>query len=349
MPLTSFYEVSVPEGLESFTIQEIRHRLGHEVQFLSGGSHPRPGILQFTYGGKALNLLQLKTVFSPFYVFRLPIPRPKALLGHQNMQLLLEQMRTIMRHSPAGTYRTVYLAAAGSESSVMQRFAQDVATQLGLRVDPREGDLLLRVRRPLDGSEGWEVLIRMAPRPLSVRPWRVCDLPGALNAAVAQVMILMTKPKREDVFFNLACGSGTLLIERATAGPAQLAFGCDIDAYALQCAQENLTAARVKSPVYRWDGTCLPLANRSITVLCSDLPFGHDVGSHDENLLLYPRFLKEAARVVAVGGRAVLLSHELRLMESIFSRSTDWDVAEKVAVTINGLHPHIYSLVRRSE
>ena len=168
MPLTAFYEVSIPEGLEPFTVQEIYHRLGHEVQFLSTGTRQRPGLLQFTYGGKAVNLLQLKTVLSPFQVLRFAVPRPKALMGHQNLQILLEQIRTVLRHSPVGTYRTIYLAAAGSESAVMQRFAQEVATQLSLRVDPHEGDLLLRVRRPLDGSEGWEVLIRMAPRPLSV-------------------------------------------------------------------------------------------------------------------------------------------------------------------------------------
>jgi 23S rRNA G2445 N2-methylase RlmL len=270
-------------------------------------------------------------------------------MGHQNLQLLLEQIRIVLRHSQAGTYRTVYLAAAGSESSVMQRFAQEVATQLGLRVDQHEGDLLLRVRRPLDGSEGWEVLIRLAPRPLSVRPWRVCDLPGALNAAVAQVMILMTRPRRDDVFLNLACGSGTLLIERASAGPASLSIGCDIDPHALECARANLAAGRVKSPVFDWNITRLPLANGSVNVLCSDLPFGHDVGSHDENLLLYPRMLKEAARVAAPGGRAVFLSHELRLMESILSRSSEWELVERIELTINGLHPHIYSLVRRTE
>jgi tRNA (guanine6-N2)-methyltransferase len=259
MPLTSFFEVAVPEGLETFAVQEITHRLGHEVQFLSVGARQRPGLLQFTYGGKAVNLLQLKTVLSPFHVLRFPVPRPKALLGHQNFQALLEQIRIIMRHTPAGTYRTVYLAAAGSDSAVMQRFAQDVATQLDLRVDPHEGDLLLRVRRPLDGSEGWEVLIRMAPRPLSVRAWRVCDLPGALNAAVAQVMVLLTRPRREDTFANLACGSGTLLVERAGAGPFRLAFGCDIDPHAR--AVRKITWLQLVSkcryfpgipPAYRW-------------------------------------------------------------------------------------------------
>ena len=344
MPLISFYEVSVPDGLESFTVDEIRHRLGHEVHFLTPGVRVRPGLLQFTYGGKAVNLLQLKTALSPFVVLRFPVPRPKALLGHQHLQVLLEQIRTIMRHSPTGTYRSIYLAAAGSDSAVMQRFIQEVATELGLQVNPNEGDLLLRVRRPLDGSEGWEVLIRMAHRPLSVRPWRVCDLAGALNAAVAQVMVILTRPNREDVFLNLACGSGTLLAERAAAGPFRLALGCDFDPHALDCARANLTAAHTRIPVFDWDVTRLPLGSKTVNVLCADLPFGHDVGSHDDNLILYPRLLREAGRVATADGRAVFLTHELRLMESILERSADWELDTEIPLTINGLHPHIYSL-----
>ena len=145
---------------------------------------------------------------------------------------------------------------------------------------------------------------------------------------------------------NLACGSGTLLAERAGAGPFRLAFGCDIDLQALRCAQANLAAARVKVPVFAWDATRLPLAAGCIDVICADLPFGHDVGSHDENFILYPRILKEAARITKADARLVLLSHELRLMESILSRSGEWVVAEKIPITINGLHPHIYSLVK---
>lgn len=345
MPLLSFYEVAVIEGLEPFTVDEIRHRFGHEVQFLTG-PRDRPGMLQFTYGGKAVNLLNLKTVLSLFLVLRFPVPRPKALLGHQNMQLLLEQIRTVIRHSPSGTYRSLYLAAAGSDSAVMQRLAQDTAAALGLQVNNHEGDLLLRVRRPKGGGEGWEVLIRMAPRPLSVRPWRVCDLPGALNAAAAHVMIMLTRPQREDRFLNLACGSGTLLAERSSAGQVTLAFGCDIDRQALSCARANLAAARAKIKVYPWDAARLPLQDGSMNVLCSDLPFGHDVGSHDENLILYPHILREAARVCAPGGRAVFLSHELRLMSSILERSVEWALKAETPLTLNGLHPHIYSLVR---
>ncbi len=54
--------------------------------------------------------------------------------------------------------------------------------------------------------------------------------------------------------------------------------------------------------------TDLPLSARSVDVITADLPFGQLVGSHDDNLTLYPGLLNEAARLLKQGGRMVLVS-----------------------------------------
>ncbi len=112
---------------------------------------------------------------------------------------------------------------------MLVRWREMLAAETGLTDVADEGDLLIRLRRPLDGAEGWDVLIRLSPRPLSVRPWRACNLPGALNATVAHVMAGLTLPDSDDVVLNIACGSATLLIERLIEGPARIAMGCDTD------------------------------------------------------------------------------------------------------------------------
>ena len=43
-------------------------------------------------------------------------------------------------------------------------------------------------------GEGWEVLVRLTPRPLTARPWRVCNWPGALNAVVAGIGSFVKSP-----------------------------------------------------------------------------------------------------------------------------------------------------------
>lgn len=345
-----FYEASVPQGLEQQAWMEITDRFSDRAKLilpLQVGS----GILLFTYGDNPRNLLGLKGVLSLFSCQRFDVPRPKALLGHENLQNLFSQIDPVIKMTAqalpvSGSYKTLYIAAAGSESAVMQRLAQEISAYTQLRIAGSEGDLLVRLRRPRDGSGGWDVMVRMTPRPLSVRRWRTCDYEGALNAAVASLMMRLTDPQSDDVILNLACGSGTLLIERAFLGPARLMIGCDTHAEALRCAHTNLRAADLKSPVLvtPWDARVLPLADGSVNVVCADLPFGHDVGSHEENLILYPQLLKESARVTREGGQAVLLTHEIRLMETLLNISDVWQLVTIYPITINGLNPRVYLL-----
>jgi tRNA (guanine6-N2)-methyltransferase len=345
----NLFEVAVPEGLESIAYDELRSRLGGQEKLL----HPPaqwPGVLQFAYSGRPAKLLQLKCVLSLYSNQHFAVPRPLALMGHQNFQAILRQIGEVISLTPRGAYQTLHLAAAGSDSNVMARFASEIAAQFALEVVQGDGDLLVRVRHPLDGSAGWDVLVRMSPRPLSARKWRVCDFEGALNAAVAQAVALLTRPSAEDNFLNLACGSGTLLVERAAAAPARRLIGCDVNQDALRCARENIAASgnAARIQVYPWDARNLPLVDGSINVVCADLPFGLDVGSHLENVTLYPEILKEAARVTRPGGRAVLLTHEIRLMTSLLEAISEWSVEDVTSLAINGLHPRIFRLKRNT-
>jgi tRNA (guanine6-N2)-methyltransferase len=348
MGVESFFEAAVVDGLEPVAAQELNHRFGDQVsQFYPAGQYP--GTLQFAYGGIPHNLLALKTVLSLFWVMRFRVPRPRALLGHQALQLLFERSDEIRRFWPKSAFKTVYLAAAGSESGVMERIAAELAGHNQLSVSHEEGDMLIRLRRPLDGSPGWEVALRMAPRPLSVRSWRVCDLKGALNAAVAQAMVQLTRPRADDIFLNLGCGSGTLLIERASSGPFRDVVGCDIDPAALECARANIGASRQPARIHleAWDARSLPLPDACVDVVVSDLPFGHDVGSHKANLDLYPLLLKEAARVARPGARTAFLTHEIRLMTDLLENSPHWITNSTIQLSLSGLHPNIYLLERK--
>jgi 23S rRNA G2445 N2-methylase RlmL len=80
----------------------------------------------------------------------------------------------------------------------------------------------------------------------------------------------------------------------------------------------------------------------------ADLPFGHLVGSHATNLTLYPALLAEAARVTRPGGRAVLISHEVRLMERSLAELPVWCVEQQLRVNLRGLYPRIFVLRRSS-
>jgi tRNA (guanine6-N2)-methyltransferase len=340
-------EADAAEGLEKIARRELRTLFGDRVEWIE--QPEKPGVLRFTYVGNLYQLLKLQIVQAVYLVQQYAIPRPKALLGDQHFKALLAQISAVRELSPKDAYKTLYISAAGSESSVMTRLKEELAAKTGLQAVSDEGDLLIRLRHPPGDENSWETLVRISPRPLATRSWRVCNREGALNAAVANAMAFLTQPKPDDVFLNITCGSGTLLIERLAQESVQSATGYDLDDTALACARRNVEAAGLSDKVQLRSGDVrsLPLPDKSVDAICGDLPFGHLVGSHEGNVELYPELLREAARVAKPGARCVLLSHEVRLMESLLEDSPIWDLEQNIRVALGGLYPRIYVLKRR--
>jgi tRNA (guanine6-N2)-methyltransferase len=300
------------------------------------------------YTGELRDLLGLRSAQSVYLVRGFPVPRPKALLGDEHFRAILALIERVRRLHPPGAFATLFISAAGSDSAVLTRLKAEIASATGLSVGAEDGDLMLRLRRAGDDA-GWELLLRLSPRPLATRAWRVCNREGALNGAVAHAMARLTAPGPDDRFLNIGCGSGSLLIERLLLGPARRAIGCDNDPDALKCAQANVAAAGLaaRCELQPWDATQLPLHDASVNAICGDLPFGHLVGSHRENLSLYPALLAEAARVARAGAHCVLISHEVRLMEQLLEGRADWGMHSVLRINLGGLHPRIYVLERR--
>lgn len=331
-------EVEVTPGLEFISTAELEELGGAILD-------RRTGEIDFRFGGNLRALLDLKTVQSVSLLQSYAIPRPRGLLGNVHFPLLLRQIETARALSPRDAYRTFFIAAAGSDSSVMERIRQEIAAQTGLVPTNEKGDLWIRIRPSRTGQGGWETLVRLSPRPLVTREWRVCNLEGALNAATAQAMIRLAHPQPDDVFLNLGCGSGTLLIERLAFGRCRLAIGIDQQADHLACARQNITASRYSGITLEQMDMCqLGLGNHLVNTLCADLPFGQLSGSHQENQRLYPTMLAEAARVAQIGARFVLVTHEVHLMDGLLARNRQWAVERVVPINLRGLHPHIYVL-----
>lgn len=337
------YELEFAAGLVDIVRAELYQLNGKMIETGTG----RGGELAFEYQGPASDLLQLRTVIAVYHLLHFNIPRPKALLGHQHFHRLLDAINNILELSGSQQYQSLHISAAGSQSSIMLRFKQELSRYLRLKIDENEGDLYLRLRRTPEAKQGWDVLIRLTPRPLSTRKWRVCNFPGALNASVARAMIYMTKPDSQDIFLNIACGSGTILIERADHMPAKLLTGCDIDPQALNCAKYNIEASGLEgTALIHSDGSILPLPDASVDKICADLPFGQLVGSHTDNSQLYPAILQESARVAKSGASFVIITHEVRLMERLLQSNTEWRINQQQMLTLTGLHPRIFVLER---
>ena len=116
---------------------------------------------------------------------------------------------------------------------------------------------------------------------------------------------------------------------------AGIFIGCDLDPEQLRLAAVNVRgiAKMTRGPVQLLHGNAigLPLADASVDKVLTDLPFGKQFGSLEDNRWLYPRVLMELARVLRVGGRAVLLTNQQNrhTMQEALSDSWVWVVEHR--------------------
>lgn len=335
------YEAEIVEGLEQFAVDELQARFGSAVAI----DVEQVGAVRFRYHGHAGKLLALRSVIAVYRLHSFPVSRPKALLGHQNFHTIVGMIAQAQALHHRSDFATLHIDAAGSDSAVMIRLRDELAQSARLVPSPEKGDLHIRIRR---GGDGWDVLVRLSPRPLATRAWRVCNYEGALNATVAYAMgRLLAPPPEGGHLLNLMCGSGSLMVEWLALNKANTCFGIDCEPGALACAEQNLNASRYADrwQLHKGDATRTPLPDGGYDFLCVDLPFGQRVGSHDDNLDLYPAVLAEAYRVAAENARLAVITHEVRLFASVVADS-GWRVDHEQRVTLRGLHPRLYLLRR---
>ncbi|MCH5583400.1 HEAT repeat domain-containing protein [Shimazuella sp. AN120528] len=166
----------------------------------------------------------------------------------------------------------------------------------------------------------------------------------SLDWRVARAMVLCSKPSSHDVFVDPTCGSGTLLLDRAAYGSYRSLKGGDLNVEAVQTAADNLREWE-NVDLQIWDAASLPLADSSVSVMVSNLPFGRRVGDHESNVALYPIFIKEVNRVLNSGGRAVLLTQEVKLLHhAITPYKNQFTLELDQPVEMGGLTPHIIVL-----
>ncbi len=340
------FEAEVAEGLEEVAADEIRRRLGGH---LYGKIELQPSAVRFEYVGRMERLKALRTVQTLYHVELFDVPRPRGLLGNQQIGIVVRNIQSVIADTPTAAFKTFDIHAAGSDSSIMRRIRDEIQARTGLIYAQDGGDLLLRIRPGKGERAGWEVLTRTTPRPLATREWRVCNLEGALNATIAHAMNLMTRPALDQVYVNLGCGSGTLLIERLAYGQVQQIIGIDDDPSVLDCARQNIAASRYSGIELRLDdATDSQLDAASVDVITADLPFGQAIGSHMANQALYPALLAEAGRIARPGAIFAAITHEVKLMERCLEQQSAWAIQRVIRTTLRGLHPRIYILERVS-
>jgi tRNA (guanine6-N2)-methyltransferase len=326
-------ECDVPEGVEAVAADEVRERI-------SGASRIglADGKVSFELGSSELGSVRgLRTVAGAWVVEGYEGRRPTVLLSDRR---LVERVRHVARLS--GPIETFTLSAPGLGSPAMRDVRRALAHGTCLREAP--DGLLIRMRRR---RGGWDVLIALTSRPLAQRTWRVARTSGSMNGPLAAAMVRLTRPGPDDRFLNVACGAGTIAIERRLHGPATRVVGVDVAPEAVGAAARNARSAGEPVAFAVADGRQLPFPRDSFDVVCADLPWGYEVGSHERNVTDYAALLAEAGRVCRRRARACILTAETRLMQRVLgSLAGLWRLDRLLRVEQGGARPGLYVLRR---
>ncbi len=339
------YEAEVIPGLEALAMDELRQLPPVAPSQIR---QTRAGFLRFRLTANESVLQSLRSVIAVYRIHNFAIPRPKALLGHEHFTRLLGILRAAARRftSPPGT---MGIAAAGSHTAVMQRLRLETSQALGLQLaEDGKGELFLRLARQADGA-GWEALVRTTASPLSKRDYRLVNVPGALNATVACAMTRMAQQPDGRVVLNLCSGSSTILIEHAQSKANDTLLAIDNCPDWISAGRQNAERAGQGQRIAHLlaDATRAPLPAGSVDILYADLPFGHHIGSHEDNLALYPALMREASRLAKENAIFVVLTHEARLMARTV-RASGWRLRSETTLSLSGLHPRLFVLLKNS-
>jgi 23S rRNA G2445 N2-methylase RlmL len=348
----------VVPGLEELASEELERFVGITVDRVIRTMDDRSSIILFQYTGHPSELLGIRIVEDVFAVVaiadRVPIgwdglAAIRALVaGAADLRAALATFRTIRRtNRPRPTFRVV---ARMSGDHAFRRLEVQHSVESGLR----------------EAGQGWmpggeeadvEVWVHLMDRSVVVG-LRLSDeatreresddehMPVSLKPSVAHAMVLLSRPRPDDVVLDPMCGAGTAIIERAMHSRYRLLLAGDLDRQAVSATLRNVGARFRPISIQRWDAGTLPLADGSVSVVMTNLPFGRQAGSHHVNVAQYSRLLAEWTRVVKPGGRMVLLTTERDLIEQVVSEDRRLRVSKRLSVVVRGLTATLYVLAR---
>ncbi|MBK9710229.1 MAG: methyltransferase domain-containing protein [Kouleothrix sp.] len=369
------YFARVTAGLEQVAWAEIERRAGGQ---LAGLGHRR---VDFSYAGAPAALLDLRAVDDVYVhvAWLTGLDHTRASLGRLTGKLAevdfapaLDIIASARELGPQPTYRVTAshlgrrnYSRYDVESAVAAALTGKLPWRFVLNAPDEDAtDLDLRVLL----EDDWALIgLRLGAAPLHRRAYKVASRTGSLKAPVAYCLCVLAGVGPADIVLDPACGAGTLLAEAASLATRGMLVGGDIDEGALGLAQANLGAlglgARVVAPselgalaqlarggdrpvalLYHGDATSVPLADRTVGAVVSNLPWGQQVEVAADLAELYAGMLQAIERALAPGGRAALLTDQAETLLAALAACPALRLDSSLQISLFGRHPTIYTI-----
>lgn len=180
------------------------------------------------------------------------------------------------------------------------------------------------------------------------RAWRKDYVPAGINPSLAYALCDLANLQKSDVVLDPFCGGSTIPITAAAYFGIKKAFASDISGKAVDISQKNWEVSKVRKDrfvLFKSDVSKLKLADKSISKVITNMPFGIRVGSHDQNERVYRDFASVLDRLLSDEGLAIVLTQEKELIKEVMKNKFDMSVV--MTPEVGGLRPNIFEITRK--
>lgn len=203
--------------------------------------------------------------------------------------------------------------------------------------------------RILAQPEQYILLVKPSPTLDQRFSYRMNTLPASIHPVTASCIMRCIFPylKRNADVLDPFCGSGTMLFERAKIKGYASLTGTDNQKYAIACAKKNESAAKSHARFLLTDILDYK-PDKQFDEIISNMPFGHRVGSHENNETLYEGFVKMLPGLLRPKGVAFLLTNDKKLLADLVSQNGMLKTKDEIVFNSGNLHPSLF-IIKKAE
>jgi 16S rRNA G966 N2-methylase RsmD len=287
------------------------------------------------------NILSMRSITNAYVTKRGAKFNPYYTCNHKS---ILGDLIKIVIGDTKNVFKSFKLRCAGSDSKEVKEIQSYIVSTFKLK-ESEDADLEIYISKP---SEIWEISVRLTPRPLSLRSYRVANIKGGLNSTVAFAMNTHLDLNGDKSYLNVFSGSGTLLIEAGLSNPNLKLIGFDIDGKSNALAIQNIKKAGLIKQIHLKTADIYdkPHLGR-FDIIVSDLPFGMQISSKENLDNLYQKFVTYCEETLNDDGTLVAYTTEYKTLESVLESSKfriikTADLVISTAVANTYLYPRIF-------